>query len=309
MKIDAKELQQELTDKFIKMIEEGQADPKGWKKPWVNNHMGMATRATGFYVYTGMNQLLLSLTADYKGWSNVWATPSQWKKLAKDNNLKLDWRGQHCEMSVYRPLTRKFTKEEQDDNGNTNEVTITQVYAYDAHKVLNASQVKGSEAILSQLNDKSKTYDHDPIEAAEKFIKGIEHNVEFNHNQAAYSPIRDTVKMPNLNQFVKAEDYYATYLHELTHWTGHSSRLDRLGKWAKADYAKEELVAEFGASMLTRWLGVKGEHMDNHANYLAGWLTVLKNDTKFLLQASTKAYQAFELLCNEAKGKKKQEAA
>ena len=92
----------------------------------------------------------------------------------------------------------------------------------------------------------------------------------------------------------------ATLLHELCHWTGHESRLDRNLKTGHGtkDYAAEELVAELGAAMLCGSLGISPEPRDDHAKYLNNWIERLKNEPKAIFTAAAKAQAAADY-CHE----------
>ena len=120
-------------------------------------------------------------------------------------------------------------------------------------------------------------------------------------NQAYYNPTSDYIKLPKQEQFDTVNDYYRTLFHELTHSTGHDKRLDR-GihlMLEKEDYAKEELVAEFGAVFLSAWAGIMWYNNKNHAAYLKGWNSAIKeaqNDNKFLMRAASLAQQATDYI-------------
>ena len=127
-------------------------------------------------------------------------------------------------------------------------------------------------------------------------------------NQAYYNPASDYIKLPKQEQFDTVNDYYRTLFHELTHSTGHNKRLNR-GihlMLEKDDYAKEELVAEFGAVFLSAWAGIMWYNNKNHAAYLKGWNSAIKeaqNDNKFLMRAASLAQQATDYILNlNAKG-------
>ena len=110
--------------------------------------------------------------------------------------------------------------------------------------------------------------------------------------------------MPHKETFESAAGYYSTVLHELTHWTGHPTRLDRLGKLARfgdASYAMEELVAEMGAAFLTAALGIPlVADEDQSAAYISSWLKVLKNDNRAIFTASTAASAAADYVMSFA---------
>src|SRR5690606_6170318 len=88
------------------------------------------------------------------------------------------------------------------------------------------------------------------IGAAEAWAKGSGADIRHGGNRAFFSPTQDFVQMPPAGAFTEIENYYSTLAHELTHWTGHKSRLDReFGKrFGNRAYAFEELVAELGAA-------------------------------------------------------------
>jgi antirestriction protein ArdC len=105
--------------------------------------------------------------------------------------------------------------------------------------------------------------------------------------------------MPPFIAFKDKESYYATLAHEMTHWTKHPKRLNRdfdQKTWGDEGYAREELVAEIAAAFLCADLGLALEPREDHAAYLASWLTVLKNDKRAIFQASAHAQKAADYL-------------
>src|SRR5205823_1133642 len=119
--------------------------------------------------------------------------------------------------------------------------------------------------------------------------------------RAYYQPLPDMVNMPERRLFPKAEHYYSVLFHELTHSTGHASRLDRatlrdLLAFGDTNYSKEELCAEMGAAYLCGVAGIANETVDNSAAYIQGWLSKLRNDTKILVQAAAQAQKAADYI-------------
>jgi antirestriction protein ArdC len=110
--------------------------------------------------------------------------------------------------------------------------------------------------------------------------------------------------MPHYENFHTREGYYATLLHELTHWTGHPSRLNRpLGNgFATQAYAFEELIAELGASYLCSQFEINST-IEHHASYIDSWLRVLKHDKKALFNAMKEANKACEFLLLPSQGR------
>lgn len=144
----------------------------------------------------------------------------------------------------------------------------------------------------------------DAIEAADAIVRGYPSAPPIDHggDKACYSPARDRVYMPKPETFESARAYYSTLFHELTHSTGHKSRLDReFGpRFADHLYSKEELVAEMGASFLRAFSGIDSEGLvDNSAAYLASWLKVLRRDSKMLVMAAAQAQRAADWIRGE----------
>lgn len=121
-------------------------------------------------------------------------------------------------------------------------------------------------------------------------------------DKAFYSPAEDAIRLPFPGQFKSMAGYWATMMHEMTHWTGHRSRLDRLGITNNTDkkvYAFEELIAEIGSATLCQCLGVDSpDLMPNHEAYVKSWIACLENDPKELVRASALADKATKYLLN-----------
>ena len=130
------------------------------------------------------------------------------------------------------------------------------------------------------------------------FFASIPARVRQRGEEAYYSPVTDEITMPEPGLFRNLDHYRATLAHELSHWTGHDSRLSRQlrGRFGSEAYAMEELVAELSSAMLGAELGLPVAHLDHHASYLASWLKVLKADSRAILTVAAKAEQAASLL-------------
>jgi antirestriction protein ArdC len=116
-------------------------------------------------------------------------------------------------------------------------------------------------------------------------------------DRAYYSPASDLIVLPVSGQFDSAEAEAETLAHEVTHSTGHPSRLARLEKgWQEQqDYAFEELVAEIGAATLMQQYGIE-PNVPQMADYVRGWLTALENDHSLIRKAAGKAAKAADLV-------------
>jgi antirestriction protein ArdC len=137
------------------------------------------------------------------------------------------------------------------------------------------------------------------IMAAEQFADATGAEIRHGGNSAFYAISSDHVQLPPFESFKDPESYYATLLHELTHWTRHEKRLARefgRKRWGDAGYATEELVAELGAAFLCADLAITPEPREDHAAYLASWLEVLKNDKRAIFTAAAHAQRAADFL-------------
>jgi antirestriction protein ArdC len=142
------------------------------------------------------------------------------------------------------------------------------------------------------------------VESAEKVVndyfsrESCKLNVKLS-DKAYYCPSTDEVVVPQLDQYDSADEYYSTTLHEMTHSTGHSSRLNRdLGNFFGSDpYAKEELIAEIGAAFLTNKCGLDSEKaFKSSVAYIQSWSRRFKEDKRLIVSAATKAQKAVEFI-------------
>ncbi|WP_376100655.1 zincin-like metallopeptidase domain-containing protein (plasmid) [Roseomonas sp. CCTCC AB2023176] len=137
------------------------------------------------------------------------------------------------------------------------------------------------------------------IAGAERFFRALP-GLDLRHGGTAafYAPEGDYVGLPAFGDFRTAEGYYATLAHEVTHWTGHPSRLarDLTGRFGSGSYAAEELVAELGAAFLLASLGLAAEPRADHARYVARWLDLLRGDRRAVFTAASRAQAAADFL-------------
>jgi antirestriction protein ArdC len=137
------------------------------------------------------------------------------------------------------------------------------------------------------------------IDRAEGFFAGTGASIRHGGTMAYYNVSQDFVQMPPFECFRDAEAYYATLAHETTHWTHHTSRLNReFGRKRFGDegYAMEELVAELGSAFLSADLDLTPNVRDDHASYIASWIKVLKDDKRAILTAASHAQRAADFL-------------
>jgi len=135
------------------------------------------------------------------------------------------------------------------------------------------------------------------IAEIEAFVAAIGVKIVHHGHKACYRGAEDSIIMPLFETFHSPEDYYSTLLHELAHWTGAKTRLDRKDgkRFGDKDYAFEELVAELSACFVGTTLGLRVD-VGNSAAYLDNWLRGLKEDKRFFLTACSQAQKAADYL-------------
>ena len=201
-------------------------------------------------------------------------------------------KGEKGSLVVY---ANEIVRTDTDDTGADVEVKIPFMKGY---TVFNAEQIDGLPghfyATVPPL-----TNEIERLDAAEAFFANTNITIRHGGNRAFYSVDRDIVQMPEFRSFRDAESYYATLGHECCHASRHPARLNcDLGRkrYGDAGYAMEELVAEIGAAFLCFDLGITPEIREDHAGYIASWLTVLKNDTRAIFAAASHAQKAADFL-------------
>lgn len=286
---------QTVTDQIIASIEAGVTRNTGplWRGQGASGiPMNRKTRAH----YSGINVLLLWLSAQDNGFaSNYWLTFKQAKELG--GNVKKGAKGTH--IVYYKTLER----EEVDATSGESETRLIPMLRQ--YVVFNLDQIEGIQG------EEVTSTGFDGIEAAEFLIAKSGARIVEGGTRAFYRPVADVIHMPDRERFDSAENFYAVELHELTHWTGHSSRLARdfSGRFGDQAYAFEELVAEIGATYACADLGLATTTLPNHARYIASWLKVLRDDKKAIFTAASQAAKAHAYLMNLANPVAELEAA
>ncbi|WP_045391704.1 ArdC family protein [Vibrio rotiferianus] len=269
----AKDFHQEITNQIIEALENG---VKPWTCPWdVSCGSGIPVNYLTKEPYKGMNILLLwSKAMEKKYSSNCWLGFGQAKKLG--GHVRLGEKGTH--------ITFYSMVEKDAENEEGKEVFPIMK----THTVFNLDQIEGIDVETVDVPNEPLSR----IESADRFIEATGAVIEHRGENAFYSPSSDVIVLPDTRRFSCADDLYATSFHEIVHWTSHKSRLDRKlkGKFGDKDYAFEELVAELGSAFLTAEFGISGDVQ--HESYIADWLSVLKNDKRFIFKAASLASKA-----------------
>jgi len=261
-----------ITDRIIEKLEKGVMP---WKQTW---KCGIPQNYISKKAYHGINILLL---AGSEHSSPYWLTFNQIKK--KKGNVN---KGAKSMPVVFWKLNKYENKKTKLDGTVETKTTTIPMLRY--YRVFNIEDTS-LEVPKDKFTKKQK------IAKCEKIIKGYKDKPKLiNGMKASYQPLTDTVKIPKMESFDKAENYYATSFHEYNHSTGHEKRLNRdlSGIFGNVKYAKEELVAGIGASFLCGITQIEASTLDNAASYIKGWLKALKDDEKFIFKASSLAQKS-----------------
>ena len=279
-----------ITDRIVKLLEAGTPP---WHRPWTVRGQAPAN-AISKQEYHGINVVMLACTP-YQ--TPYWLTFKQAKE-AKGTVKK----GEHGSMVVF---AKRNTKEVETDSGEMEERSYTVLRYY---TVFNVEQTEGCELDLPEA---PKLAEHQKIERCEQVYANMPNRPELHHNspgrqfQAFYSKSSDYINVPALGAYEKPEEYYSTLFHELTHSTGHVSRLDRETlkdalHFGDTNYSKEELCAEMGAAFLAGLTGIDLVTIPNSAAYLNSWIKRLKGEPKLVISAAAQAQKAVDYILNRS---------
>ncbi len=275
-----------VTNRIIELLEKGTVP---WKQPWAD--AGMPMNLLSKRAYRGINLWLL-LSLRYS--KNLFLTWDQIKKLGASVKQR-----EHGHVVVFwRTIQKK--KENDTEDGPVSSRSVLRYY-----KVFNIEQCRD---LPDGLLPASPAGFNEPIKACEDIISNMPDcpPIDFIDNHAYYHPIDDFINMPKPETFNQKESYYATLFHELVHSTGHEKRLNRksltqMAEFGSEPYSIEELVAELGAAYLCSSASILEGQIGSSSAYIKGWLTKLRNDKRFIMQSSTYAQRAVDLILGKQK--------
>ncbi|WP_428771386.1 zincin-like metallopeptidase domain-containing protein [Treponema sp. HNW] len=315
----------QIADYFVKAIENNTAP---WMKPWKAseyiNDFNPVTKTT----YSGINSVLLPLIREFKFHS---ADP-RWYTFnnAKEEGYMVK-KGEQANSVIFFntiPIGKDGKALEIDEKGEPVGEAVKFIPNLKLYKVFHASQLgvpqfdkdgvllrdeKGSiitEPIQAFEPPKIETIDFKPIEAAERIIKQsgalIHHD---KRDSSFYNPATDSIHLCPKEQYLSEAGYYGTALHELTHWTGSSQRLDRsLDTYGlkKENRAREELIAEIGSYALCKDLKLDFNPQNNVA-YVQSWCRLLQDKPDEIIKASREAIKAKDFIREFERGMKQEQ--
>ncbi len=269
------DLHQQITDRIIEAMETARS---AGRRLWDSQPSLPLNRFTG-KPYQGINTLILWSAGLKHGYASpYWLT---YKQAAEHGGQVRQ--GEHGELCVfYKPW-------EQAQTNDTGETETRKGAVLKSFRAFNLDQIDGIEAPAVATRPAFAA-----IADAERILAASPAPIHLGGTQAFYHPATDTIHLPERERFTSPESFYNVALHELTHSTGHPSRLDRtFGKrFGDEAYAFEELVAEMGSAFLNAEIGIISITLPDHADYLSSWIRVLKSDKRALLTAAAQAAKA-----------------
>ena len=267
-KLANQEVVKELTEKAIISIEDAISKGLSWK-PEFKGTGGLAYNMFTGNVLSGGNQLIALLS----GVDTRWATPKALKAKG------VAWAKGSKTTTFLFPIT--ITKDSKTGEKLENPFMYFKTYRMiNGADIIDLPQEKSDEVTLEERHTK-----------IDELVAVIGAAVrESSRGQCFYNYRDDYIHMPFKKHFDSINSWYATLFHEIGHWTGHKSRLNRLdGKQDKSEYAFEELVAELFSIYACKFCDISFEPTENNATYLSSWLKALKQDASFLWKASSRA--------------------
>lgn len=279
----SEEIAKDITARIIEGLKKGFTP---WEKPWSTNHRRAFNGFTG-KPYRGMNPIILEMEAEDKNYSlNCWMTFNQVRQ--QGGTVK---KGEKATPVVFfKPIKTK--QEDPEGNEETKIIRLLRFYF-----VFNIDQTEGLEKVRAKYDKPAEKNEITVIEDAERIIKETGAVIEFKDvDRAYYSPELDRITLPPRELFKTQERFYSVIYHELTHFTGHPSRLDRdlAHPFGSKEYAFEELIAELGGSFLCAHVGLP--YNSQHTDYIGNWIQVLENDHRAIFKAASKAQKALDFI-------------
>lgn len=294
------ETYEEITERIVEGLKK--VDAGDWEAPWDRTVGLPSNRKTG-NTYSGVNVPLLWIAQMEGGYeTSEWLTYRQAKKL--DGHVRKGEKG--TKIALFNTWNKDTVV---DENGNTVDTEPDEVSedeldennwrikterlpVWKTYTVFNVEQCEDIES------DQPENHDEPRRGEFEAFVERTEADINHGAPRASYDYGADEIQLPKFKAFESAAGYYSTLAHELTHWTGHESRLDRDfgNRFGDDEYAFEELVAELGSAFLTAKFNVGDGELKKPAQYVKHWIEMLEEDEYAIFLASSQAKEAVGFL-------------
>ena len=267
---------QEFADMIVARLQAGTAPwQRGWSvnealtKPYHNCVSGKP--------YRGANVVRCWIACDKYGYVDP-------RFITYQQAREKGWQVRKGEKGTYISFFKPVVKEIETDEGEIEEKAY---FACRGYTVFNAAQVDGIDPL-----PEPETYTWDVVELGEIILRNSGAKIinSASATGCCYRPLQDDIVLPTPAMFISAAEYYSAAIHELAHWTGASSRLDRklITRHGNEEYAREELRAEIASWMISTVTGLPFDP-DNHAAYVDFWVKAIKNDYREIFRACADA--------------------
>lgn len=284
-----------VAERVVAELEKGVAP---WTQPWFGSNR-FISHVNG-KKYSLLNCILLGTPGEYATFKQIEKEGGKVKKGAK---------------SKFVVFWKVYQKEYKDENGNPikkdGKVVMKTVPVLQYYNVFNLNDCEGVKK--KYLSDDDTRVLNETIEDAEVVVDryctanpGLRIERAKDSFDAFYRPSEDYIQVPRIEQYSQVEEFYSTLFHEMTHSTGHWTRLARFAEsgavaaFGGMDYGKEELIAELGAAALCGKCGIESkDSFRNSAAYLKGWMEKIKGDPNMIVAASGKADKAVAFILGE----------
>jgi antirestriction protein ArdC len=287
---DKRDHRREVTDSIIKMLEDGVAP---WQKPWAGSAMPL--NPTTEKSYRGGNAVHLLATGIGREYADPrWMT---YKQAAEQGwQVRKGEKGTHIEFWEVKERSNEKDGGADQNAGEPSAKENGQRLIHRVYTVFNAKQIDG----IPEYQPKQRT-PFEAVQAGERILTNSGARIEHDQlDNAFYNRRSDSIHLPPKDAFKDAPGYYGTALHELAHWSGHSSRLNRSTlsdsyRFGDLNYAKEELRAELASVFMAAELGVPHDPA-NHAAYVGSWIKALREDKNEIFRAAHEASSATDFV-------------
>ncbi len=296
---DRTNLYQEITDKIIAELEQGRVP---WVQPWggVSAPLGLPRNAATGRKYSGINILILWSAVAERGFTGQsWLTFRQALKIGAHVR-----KGEKGITVVYADRFIPYRERTRAAETGDEPEAIPFLKRF---TVFNADQCADLPADIAPLP--APPAQNLILPQAEALIRATGADLRIGGNRAFYVPSADYIQVPPPSAFFEPINFHRTVCHELGHWTGAPNRLNRdfSGGFGSSAYAREELCAEMTGAFVCAALSIVPTV--RHADYLANWLEVLREDDRAIIRAASSASKAADYLLAFRDGNPALEAA
>jgi antirestriction protein ArdC len=277
----------EVTDQIIAALEAGTPP---WRRPWdVHKAAGPAmpcNAATGLR-YRGINTLVLGMSPlAFASFDPRWATYKQ----ATDRGWQVRKGSRGTTGYFFKRIEVRDTAAGADDEDGPKRIPLLRAFT-----LFHASQIEGVPDFVPPTIAEAPWR---APEATETIVANSKAVVRIGGERAFYSPATDHIQMPQRAAFHSAGGWSSTIIHELAHWSGSETRLNRdlRSSFGSRDYAREELRAEIGQVMICTELRIADCDFPNSVAYIESWLQKLRSDRKEIFRAAADAQRIADYL-------------